>query len=136
MNRPRGGGETAGKSGDWAAFSHSGWRSNKCWEQFLGKQISHPVGPGERRCVCWLLLSCQNKTKWLQHVLPASSMSDEVILFYGSECFGKCLLLVPIRRGWLHQPGKLTVNKVIYIGHCGCCFKLAHSTLARDFSLG
>lgn len=48
MNRPRGGGETAGKSGDWAASGHSSWRSNKCWGQFLGKQISHLVGLGER----------------------------------------------------------------------------------------
>lgn len=39
--------------------------------------------------------SCQNKDKWLQCVLPASSVSDEVILLYGSECFGKRLLLVP-----------------------------------------
>lgn len=36
-----------------------------------------------------------------------------------------------MHRGWLHQDVKLTVNKVIYIGRCGCCFKEAHSTLAR-----
>lgn len=37
-----------------------------------------------------------------------------------------------MHRGWLHQDVKLTVNKVIYTGCCGCCFKRAHNTLARN----
>lgn len=67
------------------------------------------------------------------------SMSHEIILLYGSERLGTRLPLVSgtetgreMRRGWLHQDVKLTVNKVIYTGCCGCCFKRAHNTLARN----
>lgn len=66
-------------------------------------------------------------------------MSREIILLYGSERFRTRLPLVPgagtgreMHRGWLHQDVKLTVNKVIYTGCCGCCFKQAHNTLARN----
>lgn len=66
-------------------------------------------------------------------------MSHEIILLYGSERFGTRLPLVSgtetgreMHQGWLHQDVKLTVNKVIYTGCCGCCFKQAHDTLARN----
>lgn len=32
---------------------------------------------------------CQDKKKWLWFVLPTSSVSREMILLYGSECFSK-----------------------------------------------
>lgn len=66
-------------------------------------------------------------------------MSHEIILLYDSEHFGPRLPLVlgtetgrEMHWGWLHQDVKLTVNKVIYTGCCGCCFKRAHNTLARN----
>lgn len=52
MNRPREGEETAGKSGDWAAFGHSGW-SSKCWGQFLGETDIPPCWPW-REMMCLL----------------------------------------------------------------------------------
>ena len=47
----------------------------------------------ERENTCFLSSTfysrCQDKKKWLWFVLPTSSVSCEMILLYGSECFSK-----------------------------------------------
>lgn len=79
----------------------------------------------EREHVCFLgtsfHLHCQDK-KQLWFVLPTCSISREMILLYGSECFMKCPPAGPglgggqdanHSAGWLHQDMILSVNSVI-----------------------
>lgn len=66
---------------------------------------------------------CQGKKKGPWFVIPASSISREMLLLYGSVCLGKHLppgLALggaggwKVHTGWLHQDVKWAVNNVMY----------------------